>query len=71
MSITIKVFLEDKLYKLSPQAVTLPLVDKEMKQRFPSFLHLQYFYKGERVNDLQKILNELKKSLILPHFVLS
>ena len=33
-----------------------------MKQRFPSFLHLQYFYQGERVNDLQKILNELKKN---------
>ena len=27
-----------------------------MKQRFPSFLHLQYFYQGERVNDLEKLL---------------
>ena len=49
------------MYKLSAKAVSLELVDREMKQRFPSKGHFSYFYEGNQVKDLQTVFNILQK----------
>ena len=48
------------MYKLSPHASTLAVVDQEMKQRFSSFLHLQYFYQEEKVHDLEALIRNAR-----------
>ena len=61
MSITIKVLLADKMYKLTPNATTLALVDSEMKQRFPKLSSLQYFYGEQPIHDLRNIIELLRR----------
>ena len=45
---------------MSPHASTLAVVDQEMKQRFSSFLHLQYFYQEEKVHDLEELIRSAR-----------
>jgi len=56
MAVTVKVQFRDKLYKLASTVSSLQHVHQEMKQRFPNFHTLFYFYQGAEVTDLAPIL---------------
>ena len=57
MSITVKVQLEDKLFKLTQGINSIAQVEEEMKKRYPKKAHhFAYYYEDTIVSDLTKIL---------------
>ena len=61
MSVTIKVLLGEKLYKLTPAANTLPLVRQEMKNRFPELMSLHFYHQGLPVTRLETLIQQTKQ----------
>lgn len=61
MSVTVKVLLGEKLYKLTPAANTLALVKQEMKNRFPELLSLQFYHQGQTVRNLEALIQQTKQ----------
>jgi hypothetical protein len=61
MSVTVKVLLGEKLYKLTPAANTLALVKQEMKNRFPELLTLQFYHQGQPVINLEALISQAKQ----------
>ncbi len=61
MTITVKVQFKDKLYKLAPHINSLPQIDIDMKQRFPTIPTFQYFYNDQEIKDLTPIIHTLQQ----------
>lgn len=61
MSVTVKVLLGEKLYKLTPAANTIALVKQEMKNRFPELMSLHFFYQGQPVTNLDALIQQTKQ----------
>jgi hypothetical protein len=57
MSVTVKVQLGDKLFKLTQGITSIDQIDEEMKRRYPKKLpSLEYFFDGVIVQDLKQLL---------------
>ena len=61
MSVTVKVLLGEKLYKLTPAANTIALVKQEMKNRFPELMSLHFFYQEQPVTNLDALIQQTKQ----------